>query len=194
MVEDHEDAWELVALSLTEYSFVYARDFNEGLRLARQGYFDLYILDNWLPSGSGVELCRLIREFDPHTPVLFYSAVGYARNIREALRAGAQGYLVKPVSFGELRQAVAQLISVAGESDFEARLAEIVAIREGLDILRMEAAERIEQAKEKRLRSEKKALRLKAQIAFLNAGGARGDFARQWPSVFIEEARSYLSE
>jgi CheY-like chemotaxis protein len=49
MVEDHEDAWEMVALNLPEYKLTFARDFDEGLRLALRGYFDLYILDNWLP-------------------------------------------------------------------------------------------------------------------------------------------------
>jgi DNA-binding response OmpR family regulator len=194
LVEDHVDNWELVELNLAEYELICANDFNEGLRLARQRYFDLYILDNWLPDRSGVELCRFIREFDSHTPILFYSAAGYAHDILEAMRAGAQGYLVKPVSSGELRQAVAQLISVTGEKEFEARRAEIAAIREELAVRRMENAEQIEKAREQRLRSAKKRLRLKAQMAFLRAGGSRGDFARQWPSVFIEEARGHSSE
>jgi hypothetical protein len=47
---------------------------------------------------------------------------------------------------------------------------------------------------EKRLRSEKKALRLKAELAFLRAGGARSDYARRRPSVFIEEARGRRGE
>jgi YesN/AraC family two-component response regulator len=110
------------------------------------------------------------------------------------MRAGAQGYLVKPVSFCELRQAVTQLISVVGEKDFEARRAEIAAIREELAIRRMEYVEQIEKAREQNLRSAKKMLRLKAQMAFLRAGGSRGDFARQWPSVFIEEARGHSGE
>jgi len=194
LVEDHLDNWGLVEFSLEEYELICAGDFKEGMRLARQRYFDLYILDNWLPDRSGVELCRLIREFDPHTPILFYSAAGYARDTLEAMRAGAQGYLVKPVSFCELRQAVTQLICVAGEKDFEARRAEIAAIREELAIRRMENAEQIEKAREQYLRSAKKTLRLKAQMAFLRAGGTRGDFARQWPSVFIEEARDHGGE
>jgi DNA-binding response OmpR family regulator len=43
LVEDHEDAWDIVAYNLEEHALFYARDFNEGLRLARHGYFDLYI-------------------------------------------------------------------------------------------------------------------------------------------------------
>jgi DNA-binding response OmpR family regulator len=189
MVEDHEDAWEIAAFVLDKYALFYARDFNEGLRLAQRGYFDLYILDNWLPGGNGIELCRRIREFDPHTPVLFYSACAYPRDLQEAYSAGAQEYFVKPVSFTELTQAVSRLISTASEAAFEARRAEIAAVLEELDIRRMEIVRLKEKAKQKFLRAEEKALRAKAQIAFLAAGGTRGDFAREWPSVLLAEVR-----
>src|SRR5262245_7110721 len=165
LVEDNEDARGLTAFILNDYALSYARNFGEGLLLARRGYFDLYILDNWLPDGNGVELCRLIREFDPHTPILFYSAVACDRDILEGIRAGAQEYFVKPVRFDELKQEVARLISVPFETTFEARRAEVAAIREELAIQQMENRELREEAKENRLRSKEKALRLKAQIA-----------------------------
>ncbi len=190
LVEDEEDARELVSFTLTEHALICARDFDEGLHLAYMRYFDLYILDNWLPDGFGVELCRAIREFDPHTPILFYSAAGYAGDIREAMRAGAQAYLVKPVSPDELRRAGARLLSVAREKVFEARRAMLAAVREELAIRRMENAERLEKAKQIILRAKEKLLRDKAQVAFLAAGGTRGDFAREWPSVFSEEVRA----
>jgi len=113
LVEDYEDLRDLATLTLTEYTLTCARNFNEGLRLARQERFDLYILDNWLPDKSGVELCRAIREFDPHTPILFYSAAAYAKDVQEGLLAGAQAYLVKPVIPDELRRTVTRLISAA---------------------------------------------------------------------------------
>jgi DNA-binding response OmpR family regulator len=110
-VEDREDAWDIVAFGLPEFKLTFARSFDDGLRLARRRYFDLYILDNWLPDGSGIGLTRAIREFDPHTPILFYSAAGYAQDIEEALRSGAQAYLVKPVKPEDLEQAVGRLTS-----------------------------------------------------------------------------------
>jgi len=196
LVEDNEDARGITEFILNEYALSYARNFGEGLRLARRRYFDLYILDNWLPDGTGVELCRLIREFDPYTPILFYSAVANDRDILEGIRAGAQNYFVKPVKSCELTQEVARLISVPPETAFEARMAEIAAIREDLAIRQEANADRVERAKEKYLRAEEnylrakeKALRAKAQAAFLAAGGTRGDFAREWPSVLLEEVR-----
>jgi DNA-binding response OmpR family regulator len=116
LVEDYEDSRDLATHILTEYTLICARNFNEWLRIARQGGFDLYLLDNWLPDKSGVELCRAIREFDPHTPILFYSAAAYQRDIEEAIRAGAQDYLAKPIHPDELKQAVVRLISVTGET------------------------------------------------------------------------------
>jgi DNA-binding response OmpR family regulator len=116
LVDDDADARDLVTLTLIEYTLICARDFDEGLRLAQQRGFDLYILDIWMPDKSGVELCRAIREFDPHTPILFYSAAAYERDIEEAFRAGAQDYLVKPIIPNELRQVVAQLLSAQRET------------------------------------------------------------------------------
>jgi CheY-like chemotaxis protein len=179
VVEDHEDAREIAAFSLEEYTLVFACGFDEGLRLARRGYFD----------GTGVEMCRVIRGFDPHTPILFCSACAYGRDLEAAFSAGAQEYLVKPVIFDELKLAVAQLISAARETAFEARRAGVAAIQEELAIRQIRNAARVEKAKEKRLRSEEKALRLKAEMAYLAAGGTRGNFAREWLSVFSEEVR-----
>src|SRR5262245_28218512 len=166
LVEDHEDAWEIVAITLTECKLTFARNFDGGLRLARQGYFDLYILNNWLPDGSGIGLCRAIREFDPHTPILFYSAAAYERDIQEALRSGAQAYLVKPVKHEDLEQAVSRLTSPVVERDLKAWRAEMGAIREELAIRYEEQAQRAKGARDRHLRAEEKLMRLKAERAF----------------------------
>src|SRR5262249_19414010 len=189
-VEDHEDSWELVSLQLPGYKVVSARNFAEGLHLAQQGYFDLYILDNRLPDGSGVELCRRIREFDPHTPILFYSGLASERDMQEGLSAGAQAYLTKPVNTEELYRAIAQAAFAVDEMALEALRVEYGAIRQELAIQYCESTQRMEAAKRKFLRAEEKALRLKAKLAFLEAGGTRGDFARYWTSLFQEAVRS----
>ena len=109
-VEDDEESQELVAHTLDGYQLSTARNFANGLSQARQQDFDLYILDNWLPDGTGVELCRCIREFNQRTPILFYSAAGYKSDTQAALNAGAQEYLIKPVDPEDLKHAVTRLI------------------------------------------------------------------------------------
>lgn len=73
-IEDHEDTRELVTLVLEQKSIevVTGTTIKSGVALASSQEFDLYLLDSWLPDGSGLELCKRIREFDKTTPILFY--------------------------------------------------------------------------------------------------------------------------
>ena len=111
-VEMDKQSQELVtlALALAGYEIVIANNFAEGLRLAKQQEFELYILDNWLPDGSGIELCRRIREFNSQTPILFYSATGYKDETQDARIDDAQEYLLKPIEPKDVREAVARLL------------------------------------------------------------------------------------
>ena len=90
-IEDHEDTRELVTLVLEQrhYEVVTGSTLETGVALARSQQFDLYLLDSWLPDGSGLDLCRRIREFDKVTPILFYSAAAYEIDRDLALRCGA---------------------------------------------------------------------------------------------------------
>jgi len=111
-IEDHDDTRELVTIILrqNEYDVITGSTIEAGIQLARSGRFDLYLLDSWLPDGSGLDLCKRIREFDPLTPILFYSAAAYEADRAEALESGAQGYLVKPSQTSDLCSLVSQLI------------------------------------------------------------------------------------
>ena len=111
-IEDHEDTRELVTLVLEQkrYEVVTGSTIQSGVALAGSQEFDLYLLDSWLPDGSGLELCRLIREFDKATPILFYSAAAYEMDRVEAIKSGAQAYLVKPSHPSELCSLVTSLI------------------------------------------------------------------------------------
>jgi CheY-like chemotaxis protein len=73
VVEDQDNKRNLLRLALGEYDVAAIGDYDTGLRMAKRQYFDLYILDNQIPGGTGIELCRRIREFDPNTPILFCS-------------------------------------------------------------------------------------------------------------------------
>jgi DNA-binding response OmpR family regulator len=188
-VEDHKDTCELLRMILANHTLVFVGNFADGLFSARRRYFDLYLLDNWLPDGSGVELCRRIREFDPHTPILFCSGAAYEHDREEALSAGAQAYLVKPVAPDKIEKTVSELFISAERKAIEAQRAELAALRDELRIQRLENARVLEEARENRLRAREKTLRHRAKLAFVASGGTRGDFARLWPAVFLDEVR-----
>lgn len=111
-IEDHEDTRELVILLLADsnYRVTTTSSSKEALKLAHQQHFDLYLLDSWLPEGSGIELCKQLREFDQETPVMFLSAAAYETDKQAAMDSGAQRYLVKPDDLQRLPLEVDALI------------------------------------------------------------------------------------
>lgn len=64
-----------------------------------------------MPGGSGIELCKKLREFDATTPIIFYSGAAYESDKREAFASGAQAYLTKPTDTKTLIETVARLIA-----------------------------------------------------------------------------------
>ncbi len=102
--EDHDDTRQLLSLLLgqSDYEVEAAGTIREGLRMVGLKRFDLYLLSGRFPDGSGVELCRRIRQFDPFTPILFYSAAAYESDRQSGISAGAQAYVSKPGDIFEL--------------------------------------------------------------------------------------------
>lgn len=112
-IEDHEDTRELISFVLKQrnYDVTTSATIENGVRLACENRYDLYLLDSWLPDGTGLELCRKIREFDGTTPILFYSAAAYEIDRELAILSGAQGYLTKPTQNTELCDLISSLIN-----------------------------------------------------------------------------------
>ncbi|MFA9441767.1 ATP-binding protein [Uliginosibacterium sp. sgz301328] len=69
--------------------------------------WDLAIIDVNLPGIDGYRLARALRERGAEQPILALSATAVATEARRAADAGMQGYLVKPLSLGQLRAALA---------------------------------------------------------------------------------------
>ena len=113
-VEDDEETCEMLCslLGLVNCETSTAATTAEALEKIEGGGFDLYLLDNWLPGGSGVDLCAKIRETDPSTPIVFYSGASLASEREEALAAGAQAYLVKPLDLSVLVETVKRLLNL----------------------------------------------------------------------------------
>jgi len=87
-----------------------AADGDEALRLAREGGFDLLLLDVSLPGRNGIEVLRELRAGGSSLPVLFFSmhpAAQYADYVR---RQGAQGFLSKDADGDAVRAAMLRII------------------------------------------------------------------------------------
>lgn len=104
IVEDDADTAAYIAQGLLQEGHVVdvASDGREGLFHASSGLFDLIILDRMMPGMEGLALLRALRASGIPAPVLILSALATVDERISGLEAGADDYLVKPFSFGEL--------------------------------------------------------------------------------------------
>jgi len=106
IVEDEPNIRELVALhlSLEGLTCVQTGDGNDALRLAKDGPFDLIVLDIMLPGLDGVTVCRAVRRDSPNasTPILMLTARSEESDKVLGLESGADDYLTKPFGMREL--------------------------------------------------------------------------------------------
>ena len=93
----------VAALSAEGYKAVEAADGREGLQKASQGGVDLVILDLVMPSLSGIELTRKLREAGLHTPIIMLTGQKKEEIDKVlGLEVGADDYVTKPFSMNEL--------------------------------------------------------------------------------------------
>lgn len=112
--EDDADTREMMRFALEAEGFEAVCPDNpaDGIRLAKEQHFDAYVLDSMMPVLSGIDLCKQIREFDSHTPVIFLSGAAYEEDKKKALAAGAQVYITKPAKIDEVFRAIRNAVTV----------------------------------------------------------------------------------
>lgn len=103
VVDDEATIRETVKLNLEKegYEVVTAADGSDALEKARSEDFDLIILDLMLPELDGLTVCRVIRR-EQDTPIIMLTARTGEMDKIVGLESGADDYVVKPFSLGEL--------------------------------------------------------------------------------------------
>lgn len=103
VVDDEPQITRVLRTSLTGsgYDVRTAEDGHSGLRMAREWQPDLVITDISMPNMDGIELCRHLRA-EQRLPIIVLSVKGEERTKVEALDAGADDYVTKPVGMNEL--------------------------------------------------------------------------------------------
>jgi DNA-binding response OmpR family regulator len=76
-----------------------AHDGEDGLHLARQGEYDVVVLDIMLPKLSGYNVCKQLRAEENWVPILMLSAKDGEYDLADGLDLGADDYLTKPFSY-----------------------------------------------------------------------------------------------
>jgi two-component system response regulator DevR len=108
-----------------------ARDGQEALRVVREAQPDVALVDVRLPEFSGIELCYRIQREAPRTQVLILTSYLDSNIVRECIRAGAGGYVLKDVASTDLQRSIRELVRGASPVDPRAARMMIHWLREG---------------------------------------------------------------
>jgi two-component system cell cycle response regulator DivK len=106
VVEDNQDNREMVVkvLKFNGYQVVEAVDGEEAMKKARTEDPDLILLDIYLPKMDGYEVTRRLKGDTSlkNIPIIALTAHAMKGNMEEALAAGCDGYIPKPIDVREL--------------------------------------------------------------------------------------------
>ncbi|WP_016907354.1 response regulator transcription factor [Streptomyces xiaopingdaonensis] len=125
IVEDERRLAQSLAKGLRAEGFAVdlAHDGIEGLHLAREGGYDLVVLDLMLPGLNGYRVCAELRAAGDETPILMLTAKDGEYDEAEGLDTGADDYLTKPFSYVVLLARIRALLRRrAGRGDALLRL------------------------------------------------------------------------
>jgi len=86
---------------------------NEGLRVLEAQSVDLILSDINMPSMDGLEFVRQIaaRRLAPGVPVVMITTESSEEHVKEAISAGARGYIRKPFTAEQVKQRVLSLLA-----------------------------------------------------------------------------------
>ncbi|MGH6815332.1 MAG: response regulator transcription factor [Hyphomicrobiaceae bacterium] len=112
IIEDDRETAHFLQRALREsgHSADLAFDGEEGWTLARDGGYDVLVVDRMLPRLDGLSVVRNLRAEGVRTPVLILSALDAVDDRVKGLRAGGDDYLIKPGAISELLARIEALV------------------------------------------------------------------------------------
>ena len=110
IVEDHADTREMlrILLNMIGCRVIEAEDGEQAMSVAEKGHPDLILLDLKMPLLDGLTVTRLIRSHPVlnEVPILLITGMDTPQFHREALSAGCNDCLIKPLDFERLQELI----------------------------------------------------------------------------------------
>jgi DNA-binding NarL/FixJ family response regulator len=120
IVDDHEVVREGLVAALSSDAnhevVAVASTAEEGVRRAKQTLPDVALVDFRLPDMSGIDLCRRMRQNFPSMALVMLTSYLSEDTVRDAIQAGATGYVTKSAGLTELRRVLARIEDAPGDS------------------------------------------------------------------------------
>jgi len=107
VVDDDEEDYLLISDFLSEfgedeYHHEWAPSYSKGLEIMKEERHDLYLIDNFLGAGTGIELISIASQMGCKTPKILLTGVGNREIDMQAIKAGAYDYLPKTMLSSEM--------------------------------------------------------------------------------------------
>ena len=107
VAEDTESNYMLIMAVLSkQYKIIWAHDGVEAVEMCRAMNPDLILMDPRVPRMNGLEATRAIREFNKKIPIIAVTTFAFAHDENEAIEAGYDMVLSKPINSQDLRAAI----------------------------------------------------------------------------------------
>ena len=114
IVDDKQQTLDSLAKELIreEYVVTCAINGQEAITRLRNNHYDLVITNLMMPGVNGIGLLREIKKTAPETSVIIFTAYGDMNSVIDALRLGADDYLLKPCDIDELLFRVSHCLEI----------------------------------------------------------------------------------
>src|SRR5437763_1516732 len=112
IIEDDEDGRRAVAklFAKADWKVFEAADGDSGVELALRNRPEVILCDLLMPKSNGFQVCRTIRQQLQPTKIIVVSGRDYAVDRTSALEAGADEFLLKPITWEMLRESIDRLL------------------------------------------------------------------------------------
>jgi CheY-like chemotaxis protein len=90
--------------------FLRAKNGVTALQMAKEGNFDVILMDIQLPDINGLDVTKQIRQFDLRTPIIAQTAARSPDETEEALEAGCNEVIIKPYTINDLTSALNKVL------------------------------------------------------------------------------------
>lgn len=118
LIEDSHDICTALSRALfTDYSVDLAYNGRDGIEKTEIDDYDVIVLDLNLPDMNGLEVCQTLRRRNIKSPILILTGESKILSKISLLDAGADDYLIKPFSLGELKVRLRALIRRSGKRE-----------------------------------------------------------------------------
>src|SRR3982751_1866050 len=112
IIEDDDDSRRAIAklFARADWKVLEAADGDSGVELAIRNRPEVILCDLLMPKSNGFQVCRTIRQQIQPTKIIVVSGRDYAVDRATALEAGADEYLLKPITWEVLQESIDRLV------------------------------------------------------------------------------------